>query len=426
MKCPRLSLETVFYWSLLLVLLAAPVVVEWFDVADSSSGAFVWASVLRTWRRLAPYVVVFVVHDQMLAPLLLRGGRSRWLYFISVAAICALFFLYECRQGPPKGSPFGRDRMERASQFDRPQPGQPHEGFDDRAPAEGPMAEGPMRRGPFGDEPPGGERPLAGAEERMEPHGPQGPLPMGLQRELWDTLLLLLMLGMNIGVKLYFKRREDARRMAALERANLEHRLAQLRYQLNPHFLMNTLNNIHALIDIDPAEAQAAVVELSRLLRFMLYETDRERVALRRDLEFLQHYVTLMRLRYADVVRVNMQLPATVPDVEVPPLLTVSFVENAFKHGVSYRSDSFVDISVVLNDEVSALTFECRNSRHEITAKDVTDADAGGGIGLTNIRQRLDLLYGDRYSLVIDDATAGVYSVRLTIPLDDELRLVSQ
>ncbi len=233
---------------------------------------------------------------------------------------------------------------------------------------------------------------------------------MGAQRELWDTLILLFLFGMNIGAKLFFRHRDDEHRMKELERANLHHTLTQLRYQLNPHLLMNTLNNIHSLIDIDPVVAQEAVVELSRLLRFVLYDADRERVLLRHDLEFIQHYVALMRVRYADTVRIDMRMPDVLPDVEVPPLLFISFVENAFKHGVSYQKESFIEIEESLSDDISQLHFSCRNSNHGASTLEY------GGVGLSNVRQRLKLLYGEDYTLEIDN-DPKVYTVRLTIPL---------
>ena len=188
----------------------------------------------------------------------------------------------------------------------------------------------------------------------------------------------------------------------------LEQQLEYLKYQINPHFLMNTLNNIHALIDIDPEEAKTTIVELSKMLRFMLYEGAKQKVPLERELAFVQHYITLMKLRYTDRVAINLNLPKNVPNSEVPPLVFITFVENAFKHGVSYQQQSFIDISVSIED--NKLHFSCRNSRI------AQDEDKHGGVGLQNVRKRLDLIYGKHYQLDIKDE-ADAYSVDLTLQL---------
>jgi LytS/YehU family sensor histidine kinase len=216
------------------------------------------------------------------------------------------------------------------------------------------------------------------------------------------------MWGMNLGVKLYFRQRDDERRMADLERKNLEQQLEFLRYQINPHFLMNTLNNIHALVDIEPEQAKDTIVGLSKILRFVLYEGAKQTVPLDRELGFLGNYIELMGMRVAGQVDVTVELPAHTPEAQVPPLLFITFVENAFKHGVSYQQHSFIDIHAVVAD--GYLVFRCCNSK-------VPKASGKpGGVGLQNARRRLDLIYGTRYQLDIseDDST---YGVTLQIPL---------
>lgn len=390
MKRMRLSSESIFYLLLLLLLLSASLFIEWLQYATDVD-TFRWSDVQSAWLYLLPYVLVFIVHNYFMAPLLLRGGRHRWYYFFSVALVSALFFLYQYQQQPPRHRLLPPDKLRRD--------GFPRRGsLPDDVLRYGDMKKGkPKHRGMLPDG--GHQRPLR-----------VGPRPMGAPRALWNTVLMLLMFGMNIGVKFYFKAREDNHRMVELEKANLTHSLQQLRYQLNPHFLMNTLNNIHSLIEIDTDAAQEAVVELSRMLRYMLYDTDRERVLLRSDIDFVQHYVALMRLRYSSDVRIDVQLPDQFPDVQVPPLLFISFVENAFKHGVSYQKPSFVAMALTLDEDCSLLTFTCRNSKHSAMH------GQQGGVGLVNVRQRLDLLYGDRYTLAIIDGD-DEYSVQLVIPL---------
>jgi len=222
------------------------------------------------------------------------------------------------------------------------------------------------------------------------------------------VVILILMFGMNLGIKGYYRHRYDERRMASLEKKSLEHQLEYLKYQINPHFFMNTLNNIHALVDIDPEKAKSTIVELSKMMRFILYEGDKNGVPLSRECEFIRTYITLMRLRYTDKVKINVELPRELPDKTVPPLMLISFIENAFKHGISYLHDSFIDITVNVNND--HLTFRCHNSKAD---KPNTEK---GGIGLANVRQRLQLLYDSNFTLNIQD-NPNTYNVELTIPL---------
>lgn len=171
---------------------------------------------------------------------------------------------------------------------------------------------------------------------------------------------------------------------------------------------MNTLNNIHALVDIDAAKAKKALVELSKLMRYVLYETSNKTILLTREIQFLDNYIELMKLRYIDKVDIDVVFPAAVPEVQIPPLLFISFIENAFKHGVSYRKDSLIRISMELDGD--KLIFRCSNSNRR------KEDEQHHGIGLENIRKRLRLLFGNDYTLSIDD-TDDYFNVLLIIPL---------
>ena len=241
---------------------------------------------------------------------------------------------------------------------------------------------------------------------------PAGPPPPGgrglpLTPEVMKVIMGLLMMGVNLGVKYYLKSARGERRMQELQAENLSRQLETLRYQINPHFFMNTLNNIHALVDIDPEQAKASIEEFSKLMRHVLYEGDRPTIPLSKETKFLRHYISLMKLRYADTVRVDLSLPEKDEGAEIPPLMLASFVENAFKHGISYEKPSFVRVTVTVED--GKIVFCCANSRQE-------SAQAGQhGVGLPNVRGRLDLLYGDRYTLHIDQS-GDVYDVLLQLP----------
>ena len=251
----------------------------------------------------------------------------------------------------------------------------------------------------------------------MPPQHQMGPRPGDnrppVQLELSDvlaTIILILLLGMNLGVKLYFRQRSDRQRLVALEKQQLEQQLEYLRYQVNPHFLMNTLNNIHALVDIDAERAKDSIVVLSKMLRFVLYEGAKPTVPLGRELAFTQDYIQLMRMRLTDHVKVSVSMPERVPDSQIPPLVLITFVENAFKHGVSYRQESFINIELRIQD--GQLFFTCSNS------KIPQSEDQHGGMGLQNVQQRLSLIYGSSYTLRIDDQPAA-YNIQLVIPLLD-------
>ena len=171
-----------------------------------------------------------------------------------------------------------------------------------------------------------------------------------------------------------------------------EAELEWLKNQLNPHFLFNTLNNISSLVQINADKAQDAIAQLSDLLRYAMYETRREKVPLQGEVEFMRNYVELMKLRCNEKTQVNVQWPVVNSKTTIAPLLFISLIENAFKHGVSSNRDSRIDIA--LNADEQQLTFVCDNTYYP---KD--DADrSGSGIGLENTRRRLDLIYPGRYT----------------------------
>ena len=289
------------------------------------------------------------------------------------------------------------------------------------------MMEGKMDRNPF---PPDDNFKPDGLHEPDDMHRPDEFFEKGPQRgprkehrtplffgqhDIISIVILIMMLGMNLGIKLYFRHAGDRKKMAELEHQNLEQQLEYLKYQINPHFFMNTLNNIHALVDIDPEKAKHTILELSKMMRFVLYEGNKQGVPLDREIAFLQNYITLMKLRYTDKVRITVTTPECLPHKEVPPLMFITFVENAFKHGVSYRQESFIEIELKTDD--TSLAFTCRNSR--IPASE----DKHGGVGLKNVKKRLDLIYGNDYKLeIIDDPE--IYSVSLTIPLLQNIQQV--
>lgn len=185
----------------------------------------------------------------------------------------------------------------------------------------------------------------------------------------------------NIQIQLEEERRKSA-----------EAELTWLKNQLNPHFLFNSLNNISSLTQIDPDQAQDAIAQLSDLLRYALYESNKPSVPLMGEVEFMQNYISMMKLRCSSLTTVSVDFPASCSSsVSIAPLLFISFIENAFKHGVSNNLASEINIFLQVKD--SGLVFECRN-----TNLPKGDSDhSGSGIGLENTRRRLELLYPNKY-----------------------------
>ena len=175
---------------------------------------------------------------------------------------------------------------------------------------------------------------------------------------------------------------------------------------------MNTLNNIHALVDIDSERAKQTIIELSHLMRYILYETNQPTVSLRRELTFVRHFLKLMKLRFDESVTLTYEEPdsaASGLEVGIPPLLLLTFIENAFKHGISHREPSFIDIKMTFEDK--QLHFHCANSNFS----SVSMRAQQGGVGLENVKKRLQLIYPNNHTLHIVP-TDQVFTVDLWIP----------
>ena len=372
------------------VLFIAPIVGHYVSADQNGNLVFGWHDVIHVWKEFALIFVVFLIHNFLLAPLFIQQQR-RWLYFSLVTVLVAAFVVVQCAGRPRQN--MKPDMM--GPEGHRP----PMEHFDGMHDSDGRFAPDGMPKPDGRFAPDGMHRP---DDKQVHP-----PFVFG-QHDVVAVIILLLMLGLNLGVKLYFQQRGDRKRLALLEKQNLAQQLEYLRYQINPHFLMNTLNNIHALVDIDAERAKEAIVDLSKIMRFVLYEGAKQQVPLSREIGFTQDYIRLMRMRLTDRVKVSVAIPERIPDKLIPPLMLITFVENAFKHGVSYRQESFIDIAVGIDD--GGLYFTCKNS------KVPSGEDHHGGVGLQNVRRRLDLIYGDGYSLNIDDQS-DTYSVELILPL---------
>lgn len=390
--------ETIIYLVLWGLLFIAPVLSQYIRNATDAYASFNWHEVMLVWRQLAVFFVIFLLHNHLLAPMLIYR-QKKVLYALSFTALLAVFVVYQCNVRPAEIERRHKPDMEMRHHRGPDKERMNHRTHDMEMP--------PPRPDMDGDHRPKGE-----------PHHRMKPMIFG-QHDIVATIVLLLMLGANLGLKLYFKQQRDRKKMELLQQKNMEQQLEYLKYQLNPHFLMNTLNNIHALIDIDSQQAQEAVIMLSKILRYVLYESNHERVPMSRETEFMQNYIQLMRMRYDDNLKLSVNTDDSANPYSVPPLLFITFVENAFKHGVSYQHLSFIKIDSKHykdKNQQDRLLWTCCNSRYQNTEK--TQLPKQGGVGMTNIRQRLDLIFADDYTLKINQG-ADTYEVMLDIPLEE-------
>lgn len=311
-------------------------------------------NVLTAWRYIAPYLIIFLIHNAIIAPrYMLRRKYGKYLAS-NLALIISVFWLVQIYE----------DHL-----------------TDHLLKQNDPEALDAYRKASFSN---------------LEMY--------------WNVVLGFFMTGANTGIKLIYQSMRDEQQMEALKRQNLQAEMDYLKYQINPHFFMNTLNNIHALIDIDTESAKNAVIELSKMMRYVLYESGREIISLNRDIQFLKNYIELMRIRYTDAVNISVESPGNLPEqLSIPPLLLIVFVENAFKHGISYSRPSFIHIRVRYID--GKVYYSIINSRHttEPSGKDA-------GIGLENVRRRLQLIFANRHTLAIDTRRPNMYRVKLIIP----------
>ena len=192
-----------------------------------------------------------------------------------------------------------------------------------------------------------------------------------------------------------------------------ENELKNLKNQLNPHFLFNTLNNIYALIPICKDKAQKSVHELSQLLRYTLYDNENREVPLEKDLLFIKNYISLMRLRLNSLVTLNVSINEKDGSGKtIAPLLFISLIENAFKHGVSGEKPSFIDIKITVTDNI----INCHVENSYFPKKE--NDKSGSGIGISNLKKQLDILYSERYTFNIEkreERYIADLSIKLTI-----------
>lgn len=347
----------IFIW---LIVIIAPLAIF------QESGDLNWNQVLRNWKNILPFFILFLINHFLLIPLLLFKKKQLQYAFSAFGFLILFSVLLFLGENPNKNrtqKPFPPPRQQE-------------------------LLEGPRHRPP---------PPL---------HQTSGRAPF---MPAFNSFIIgLLILGFDAGFRMNFRWNKLEQERKELEKENVENQLAFLRNQVSPHFFMNTLNNIHSLIDVDTEEAKEAIIKLSKLMRHLLYDSEADSIPLKNEIEFISSYINLMKLRFSEKVSIELHIAESIPQKSIPPLLFTSFVENAFKHGISYEKPSFIKIKFQFTDD--QLIFTLNNS---ISDKKNQDS---GGIGIENSRKRLEILYAKDYELDIEK-TPTEYHLKLNIPL---------
>lgn len=326
-----------------------------------------WKLTFHIWKIISPLLILFLINNYILLPFLLIRKKS-WLYLLFTICAIGLTLIISIKNMPSQNT--------------------------------------------SGNQPPWED--LSQEQNRWSKPGNHRQIPTNPEN-FWlppfiipHFLIIILIIGINMAIKFLFKSIHDEHRMKSLEKQAFEAELAYLKHQINPHFFMNTLNNIHALIDIDKEKSQKTVLELSNIMRYVLYDASQPSIPLSKEIHFLSNYIELMKIRYTEQVDIRISLPDEIPNTQIPPMLFISFLENAFKYGISYKNESFIYLSMKIKDE--ELHYLILNSYSNM--KQVGDID----IDIENTQKRLRLLYDTNYTLHIENK-ADQYCVLLIIPI---------
>ncbi len=228
---------------------------------------------------------------------------------------------------------------------------------------------------------------------------------------IFNTFPYLFIMASSTAYQMFLYRIELERTAKEKETENLKTELSFLRSQVSPHFMFNVLNNMVALARKKSDVLEPSLIKLSSLLRYMLYETDEEKVSLAKEIDYLQSYIDLQQQRFGKNILINVGIQPVDTSYEIEPMLLIPFVENAFKHGVGLIEEAQIDIELTVKHSV--LQFFVRN-RYSNEITEIRDKTSG--IGLNNVKRRLNLLYGNQYSLLINKKE-GWFTVSLQIKL---------
>lgn len=248
----------------------------------------------------------------------------------------------------------------------------------------------------------------------FNPDRPFNPKKRWLPGDVFQLLLYLISIGLSTSVSLVQKWQKDEAIRRELDRQRINTELSYLKAQINPHFFFNTLNNIYSLTNLDVSKAQEALLKLSRMMRYVLYENQKNETLLSKEVRFIEDYIELMKMRLSSKVKLDIQIDEPKEDLVIAPMLFLPFLENCFKHGISSQKESEIKIKMEIMGET--VFFETKNHIFPISP-DSPEAKENG-IGLVNTQRRLSLLYPEKHRLKFGkDEANNQYWVNLTINL---------
>lgn len=363
-------LQNVIYSLIWLIVFTVPIL----GYRDSTN-SIQWPHVYMYYLRLLPFVLLFLLNNYLLLPLLLK--KRRYLpYLLSVLGTIVVIIAvnhYVVRNIYKKTPSFRVEkRVEQQS------------GKTDKTAAS-----------------------YVDSTRRAQGLSHRHSSPRTWRFIMLDSMLLLLMVGFNVAIYLLFFSINSTRKIREMESENLKAELDYLKAQINPHFFMNTLNNIHALVDIDAQKAKQSIIELSKIMRYVLYDTTQAQVSLANEVALIENYVELMKIRFAQQVIITCEYPSTLPSVTLPPLMLITLIENGFKHGISYQNQSFIHSTLQVDDRY--LTYCVKNSLGQPHA-------TNRGVGLINLRKRLELIMGANFVLTTTQSD-NMFVATLKIPI---------
>lgn len=339
------------FWGAVLIVPTLPLLWGALEITGHFSS---FEEIASLWLSILPVLVLFFVHNFLVLPI---KKKSRTLYIIAGLILLAIFGIY-CFT--------------------------------------------------IGSHPPGVRPPVNPMDFNPPSHQPARPGALMLG---FGILAILA----NYGADAIVENEKKEEERALLEIDNVRLQLDALRGQMNPHFFLNTLNNIQALVLIDQDKAMESIGTFSKMMQMVLGYGKSVVIPLADEVAFLECFISLMRLRYTDDVKIETLFPQQTGDAMVQPLVLAGFVENAFKHGISYEQPSYVKVQMSLGG--GRIHFLCEN-----TLAPSSQAESYG-IGLENAKKRLSLLYGEDYSLKA--APVGDhYSVSLDLPQKIDLPTV--
>ncbi|WP_100627637.1 sensor histidine kinase [Algoriphagus formosus] len=251
--------------------------------------------------------------------------------------------------------------------------------------------------------------------ETFNPDRPFDPGRRWIYGDMFQAMLYLVSIGLSTSLALVQKWQNDEEHRQELEKQRIKTELSYLKAQINPHFFFNTLNNIYSLTNLDIKKAQEALLKLSRMMRYVLYENQKETTLLSKEVDFIRDYIELMKMRLTDKVKLHIQLDEPTDNHTISPMLLLPFLENCFKHGISSQAESSIHVKLEIMGKT--VFFETRN--HIFPVNTESPEAKEHGIGLVNTQRRLSLLYPGKHRLKFGKSDDNQeYYVNLTLNLE--------